>query len=174
MIRNTFLQNISLTFFSNIISLTVSLVGTFFIPKFSNATVYGYWQLYLFYISYAGLLHFGLCDGIYLKYGGETYTNIDKDLLRTQFYILFFFLIVISLLSFSFFNFISIDIDTRKVLCLTAVGAFLHVLRTFLLLILQSTNRIKEYSLIIICDRLLFVVGIIFILVEDIIELCVN
>ena len=169
MIGNTFVQNISLTFFSNIISLTVSLVGTFFIPKFSNATVYGYWQLYLFYISYAGLLHFGLCDGIYLKYGGETYTNIDKDLLRTQFYILFFFLILISLLSFPLFNFVFIDIGTKKVLCLTAVGAFLHVLRTFLLLILQSTNRIKEYSLIIICDRLLFVIGIIFILVEDII-----
>lgn len=163
---NTFLQNISLTFFSNIISLLVSLIGTFFIPKYTNVTVYGYWQLYLFYISYAGLLHIGLCDGIYLKYGGIQYNKIDKDLLRGQFFTLLIYLMVIIVFVLTICNILTIDPNNIRIIRFTCIGAFLQVLKTYLLLILQSTNRIKEYSFIIICDRMVFVFGIIVILLK--------
>lgn len=45
---------------------------------------YGYCQLHLFYSSYVGFLHFGWNDGIYLRYGGKNYIELDKKLFFFQ------------------------------------------------------------------------------------------
>lgn len=155
------LKNISITFFANIISMLVSMISTLVIPKLIGTTEYGYWQLYIFYISYAGLLHLGLCDGVYLKYGGREYSDLNFSSLRTEFWIL-------SIYSMCFCGMISIiallmklDMNMRYIVWFTCFGAFVHVLRTYLWLILQTTNRLKEYSKIVIADRIVFVVGIV-------------
>ena len=48
--------------------------------KLIGVEKYGYWQLYLFYTSYVGFFQLGWNDGIYLRYGGEDYNNLDKGL----------------------------------------------------------------------------------------------
>lgn len=60
-------KNISYTFIANAIALVVSLFSTLILPKMTSELDFGYWQLYVLYMSYAGLFHLGLCDGIYLK-----------------------------------------------------------------------------------------------------------
>lgn len=158
--NNKLLKNLSITFLANIISMLVSIISTLIIPKLMGTVEYGYWQLYIFYISYAGLLHLGLCDGVYLSYGGEEYSNLNFEKLRAQFWLLslysFVFCFVISVVGIS----ISTDQNIKIIITLTCVGAFVHVLRTYLWLILQTTNRLKEYSQIVIVDRAVFVVGV--------------
>ena len=70
---------------TNALSFLISALTTFVVPKLLGATNYGYWQLYLFYVSYIGIFHFGWNDGIYLRYGGSNYNDLDKDSLYEQF-----------------------------------------------------------------------------------------
>ena len=41
---------------TNALSFLISALTTFVVPKLLGATNYGYWQLYLFYVSYIGIL----------------------------------------------------------------------------------------------------------------------
>ena len=58
----------------------------FVLPRYLSLYDYGTWQLFLFYFSYVGFLHFGWEDGIYLRYAGFNYmifinkSNIRKNL----------------------------------------------------------------------------------------------
>lgn len=156
MFDNNIRKNISITFIANIISLIVSLLSTLLIPKIMGVTEYGYWQLYLFFISYAGLLHLGVCDGIYLTSGGMEYKDLNKRTLKGQFLLLSIVLIFICSCIVFISGVVEKDIGTKIVIIYTCVGAFFHIQKTFFLMILQSTNRLKEYSVITIIDRVIF------------------
>lgn len=92
------LKNISYTLSSNLLTFMVSVIVTLLLPKVLGITSYSYYQLYLFYVSYVGFLHFGWCDGIYLRYGGYDYNQLDKPTFRGQFYSFLFFQIIMSLI----------------------------------------------------------------------------
>jgi len=81
-----FIKKLSYALISNIVSLFVSVMVILILPKAVGVEDYGYFQLYLFYSTYVGFLHFGWIDGIYLKTGGEKYKNLDKKVLFSQFY----------------------------------------------------------------------------------------
>lgn len=74
-----FIRDFSYTITSNFVSIMVSTLVILIIPKLIGIKEYGYWQLYLFYSSYVGFLHFGWLDGIYLRYGGKEYRDLDKS-----------------------------------------------------------------------------------------------
>ncbi|MEH7250466.1 hypothetical protein V7114_27310, partial [Neobacillus niacini] len=63
----TFMKNFSYTLSSNLISMIISTIVILIVPKVLGVEDYGYWQLYLFYASFVGFLHFGWNDGIYLR-----------------------------------------------------------------------------------------------------------
>ena len=71
-----FIKNMSYSISSNLVSLIISTIVILIIPKIIGVEEYGYWQLYLFYTSYIGFLHFGWNDGIYLRYGGKEYKKL--------------------------------------------------------------------------------------------------
>ncbi len=81
---------------SNLLTLIVSIVSTFFLPRILGIEGYGYYQLYLFYIPYVSFLHFGWPDGVYLKFGGEDYNKLDKKYFKEQSYSMFIFQIILS------------------------------------------------------------------------------
>ena len=84
----SFLKRLSISFLANFITIMVSLAATVILPKFLELEQYGYWQVYLFYTSYVGLMHLGLNDGIYLRYGGESYNKLDYSMFHGQYKIL--------------------------------------------------------------------------------------
>lgn len=69
------IKNISYSFSANLISLLISAFMVMFVPKLLSVNDYGLWQLFLFYYSYLGFLHFGWEDGIYLRYAGKSLRN---------------------------------------------------------------------------------------------------
>jgi O-antigen/teichoic acid export membrane protein len=151
-----FIENFSYTLASNFISLLVSTLVVLIVPKIIGVEEYGYWQLYLFYSSYVGFLHFGWNDGIYLRYGGKEYKELDKGLFFSQFYMLVIFQIIIATIIFSSSTIFVIDTKRMFIFKMTAICMLIVNVRCLLLYILQVTNRIKEYAQITMMDRILY------------------
>lgn len=95
--RKKLIKNFSYALTANITSLVLSVLLIVLIPRSIGVNEYGYYQLFLFYASYIGFLHLGHINGIYLKYGGISYNNINKSLFSSQFWILFIFDAIVSL-----------------------------------------------------------------------------
>lgn len=164
------IRNFSYTLTSNLISMLVTTVLVLVMPKLIGVREYGYWQLYLFYTGFVGFLHFGWNDGIYLRYGGKEYKELDKGVFFSQFYMLLIFQLAIAILMF-YISFLFVA-DQNKIIILysTAFCILINNTRGMLSYILQLTNRIREYATIIIIDRLLYLVLIVAFLIIGIKE----
>lgn len=165
-----FIKNFAYVLTSNLASMLVSALVILIIPKLILVEEYGYWQLYLFYSSYVGFLHFGWNDGIYLRYGGKEYKWLDKGLFFSQFYMLFIFQLIIAVIIYSFSIFFITDGNRIFIFKMIAICMVAVNVRYMLLYILQSTNRIKEYAQIIMVDRLLYCCLIMILLVVGVRE----
>lgn len=150
------LKSFFYTFSANALQLIVSAVIVLVIPKFYGVQEYSYWQLYLLYFSYVGLLQFGWIEGVYLRYAGKKYENLGNSLLATQFVSLIGFYIVTALIFFCFLNiFFPANFNTGIVL-LSLVSGLIDIPRKFLFYILQVTNRIKKFAKLNMVDRFVF------------------
>lgn len=151
-----FIKNFSYTLISNLVSLLSSILVILIVPKLIGVEEYGYWQLYLFYSSYVGFLHFGWNDGIYLRYGGKNYEELDKSLFFSQFCMQLIFQLIIAGIIFGSADIFAIDNKRIFVFKMTAICMVIINLRCMLLYILQSTNRIREYAQITMMDRIIY------------------
>lgn len=156
-------KNLGRVYFAQSISFCLTIIMTLYTPKFLGVTQFSYWQLFLLYTSYVGLIQFGLNDGIYLRYGGKILTQENKSILSGQFLVLVSFLIT-TFLSIAILFFIFSDNQTLKYLCLLVCtyGIFSNI-NGYLVYLLQSTNRIKLYARVVIIDKLFLIVAILFI-----------
>jgi O-antigen/teichoic acid export membrane protein len=152
------MQNFSYAITANILTALVTIFLALILPKFVGIVDYSYWQLYLFYISYVGFFHFGWADGIYLRYGGKHYDELDKPLLSSQFWLNFILqlvlMLIISLIALMFVG----NGNQRIVLVLVGVNCLLLNSRAILQFILQGTNRVRDFSRNQILERSLFFV----------------
>lgn len=153
-----FLKSLNYTITANFFVLGISIILNLLIPKFLGVKNYGYWQLYVFYSSYVGFFHFGWIDGIYLKIGGDEYDDLDKKSLGTQLYYLFLFELSLSVILTNIALFMVTDSNKKIILIATALILVIANLKNFVLYILQSTNRIKEYAQLSKNDRYLYLV----------------
>lgn len=156
-----FIKNFSYTLSSNLISTIISTLIVLVIPKLIGVEEYGYWQLYIFYSSYVGFLQFGWNDGIYLRYGGYEYKDLNKKTFFSQFWMLFISQIIISVTIIIFSLIYIKDIDKIFIFISVAICVVLMGVRAMPIFILQATNRIKEYAKITILDRIVYCVLII-------------
>lgn len=147
------IKKTSMSFGANIFSILVSSFLTFVIPKYFGVSQYGYWQLYLFYASYCGIFHFGIQDGIFLRYGGQYYKTINKELLHSQFVIFMmmemtFSIIVISIATMLIQNHSELFVWYGFAFCLV-----IYLPNTFMQYLMQSTGRVKEYAIALILEK---------------------
>lgn len=142
---------------SNLMSFVVSTLIILIVPRLLGVVEYGYWQLYLFYSSYVGFMHFGWNDGIYLRFGGEKYENLNKSLFFSQFVELLIIQIFIGVFLWVFSNFFAKDINYKFVMHMVVLAMILMNTRLMLLYILQATNRIKEYARSTMVDRIVYI-----------------
>ena len=157
----SFIKNMSYAISSNLISLTISTLVILVIPKLLGVEDYGYLQLYLFYCAYLGFLHLGWNDGIYLRYGGDEYSELDKKLFFSQFVMLSSSQIFFGILMWVF-TIVSIpDSDRNFIIKMVAISMIIVNIRIMLLYILQVTNRIREYARITMFDRVSFIILVI-------------
>ena len=164
-INSNLFKNISYSFTANITSMLISVLMIIFMPKFLEVQDYSIWQLYVFYSSYLGFFHFGWLDGIYLRYGGYEFEQLDKLKFSNQLYSLFLFEVIITVILLSYIYFELADLLQKEILIFVSLLLLPVILYTFSSFILQITNRIKEYAKLILFERLTFVFVVVLYLV---------
>lgn len=165
-----FLKNFSYTLSSNLISVVISTIVILIVPKIIGVEGYGYWQLYLFYSSYVGLLHFGWNDGIYLRYGGKHYEELDKRLFFSQFWMLAILQLILVIFIMGMSTIFINDPNRLFIFKMLALNLLIVNLNCMLVYILQSTNRIKEYAQITMMEKVFYTLLIILLLILNIRE----
>ena len=153
-------KNLYYTVAANFATLGISVLLNLFVPKLLGVTEYSYWQLYVFYSSYVGFLHFGWIDGIYLKIGGEEYEDLNKKSLGTQFWYLMIFELLLSSVVVIWALFFMPRTSQSLILIFTAIVSVITIMKTYVLYIFQSTNRIREYAQLSRNDRYLYILFI--------------
>lgn len=160
----SFIKNFSYSLISNVVALLISSLVILIIPKLIGIQSYGYWQLYLFYSSYIGFLHFGWSDGIYLRFGGYRYSDLNKKIFFSQFWMLFISQFILFLAIFFYSRYFVADSNKSFIILMTGICMLVSNTRIILVHILQSTNRIKEYAVTTMLDRIsyfILIVGIV-------------
>ncbi|NLW74683.1 MAG: hypothetical protein GX057_07345 [Clostridiales bacterium] len=140
------------------ITAAVSAVTVLLLAGRLNSAEYGLWQLYTLAGSFSGFFHLGLCDGIYLRLGGQKYENLDFGGLGHQFRLMMLFQIAAAAVI------IPPVILTRgssgRALALCAALVYMPAFNAaaFLGYLLQATGRTTAYSMSTVIDRAVFVV----------------
>ena len=147
--------------FANIVSLLINALTVLIVPKVLNTEIFGHYQLYLFYIEYAGAMYFGLCEGIYLREGGKYYKDIDKSVYKSLFLALALYEVVVCFLIYIIAMHFSQDYGKRLVIKFVCIAAVAICLKLFFTTLLQCTSRVKEYALVLVVDKVLFAVLIV-------------
>lgn len=164
----TFSRNFGFTLSANLVSLFFNTALVFLLPKYLDGLNYGYWQLYQMYALYIGYLTFGITDGVYIRYGGELYEQLPKNLFRSQFW----FLVIAHIFSDAVIFIIVINFVTDHnklyVFIMMCIAGLLYVPKTLITFSLQATNRIKEYSIITIFEKLIVLTIVLVVLSQGI------
>lgn len=151
-------KNIFFTFLSQFCFLLFSVIMSLILPKLVGVTQFSYWQLFIFYSSYVGFGHLGITDGIYLKIGGKSIDNLEKDKLSSNFWYMIFIQIIIFLIICLFaFNYVD-DSNRQFVLFMTGIYLIFANANWFMEFVFQATDDIKTYSFLTIASRLYFMI----------------
>lgn len=163
--KRAILQNMSVAFLAQGVGMCLSVLQTLIVPKLLGATEYGYWQLYLFYVSYVGFFHLGLSSGVYLKTGGQTREQMDKGAIKSQMIFGATYETCMAVVIVIFSQFLHTGPERTFVLAMTAIYLVLQNLATFMMNELQCMNETKKSSYSSIVERLAFLVPLLVFLV---------
>lgn len=157
-------KNIGLSIIAQVISLAVSFVMNLILPKFMSEYQYSLWQTYLLYVGYVGVLHFGLLDGIVLRYSRYDYDELDKPRMRSQFKCLLAMTSVFCLIAIACAS-IFCKSEMRVVFTMTAIGIVTRTIFNYTSYSFQITNRIKYYAEMIIGYRMFYGFGVVLMMI---------
>ncbi len=121
-----------------------SIATIFFVPLIFSQQDYGFYKLFLLYVSYVGIFHFGFIDGIYLFYGGKKYEDLDKNKFSKYTKFLFLTQLIISLIIFIFG--LSLNGDRKVIMMLVSANLIILNLTSYYQFISQITGRFKEFA----------------------------
>ena len=174
-IQSKLTKNLSISVLAQIVSLLVGFIINLIVPKFIDEIHYAYWQTYVLYVGYVGIMHFGILDGIVLRYSKYDYHELDKSRVRSQFQILLFFNTVFSSITI-IVSAIIFNMPLEIIIALVAVGIITKNAFTYSSYTFQITNRINKYALLTIIHRVCYgVLVLIFLIlgVKNFIWFCV-
>lgn len=166
--QKNFFKNIAQVAVSNGFRLLSSILMGLILPIVFSVENYGYYRLFSLYLTYVGLFHLGFIDGVYLHFGGKSYSELEKPkfVLYTRF---LFYLELFATVVILFISLLFLDGERQIVFILLAVNLIATNLTTYYQFILQITSRFKEFSLLNTVYAVIssILVGIIFLLKLD-------
>ena len=156
-------KGIVIVFLANFINLVVGLIKGFILPKFISIESYAYIQSYLLYVTFVGFLHFGYLDGLYLKYGGKKFEDInekEENITKNNSLIMELLITLIAII-------ISI-ICKNTIFLLFSISILPLNMITLYKNIFQATGFFKEYSKILNLTTILSFLGQMILLIAKI------
>jgi O-antigen/teichoic acid export membrane protein len=158
--KNKFVKSTLLVIVSNGVLLLSGLLSGFVIPKLLGVEDYAFFKTFTLYASYVSLFQFGFINGIFLRYGGKDFDQLNQGRFRLYSKCLFIVQLLISALiivaAFAFFSG-----QTRIVVLLLAPYLFSINCMSYFQQISQITRNFKEYSLLLILQSALKIISII-------------
>lgn len=157
--KRSFLASVSYTLSSNLTSFIINALILLIVPKLVGSTEYGYFQYYTLLVSYTAYFHLGICNGITLKDSGKAYNTLDKRTLSSQHSLLGAFSVICVIL-IQLLLVIAKSSDANKSYALLIAPFMILCVnsRVFSTTVLLASSRFKEYSHIIIIERVLYAV----------------
>lgn len=161
-----FVHNFSYALFSNMMSFLVNALIIICLPKVIGEAEYGYFQYYTMLATYVLILHCGWIDGIYLRYGGRQVDTLSRRTFASQFW----GIVLFSILQMALFTFIlqlfGKESDKHIVFIYLIVSIIIVQPKTYASVVLQATNQMKEYSIIILLEKVVYGVVLFFLLLR--------
>lgn len=148
----TVAKNMVLSVSVQAVSVLVGFVMNLVVPKFIDEYQYSYWQTFLLYTQYVGILHFGLMDGIMLRYSQYDYDELDKKSVRSQ-YIAIMAIDAVFAIGMTAIAFVFLQGVMRVICILLAITIFAEITYNYVSFTFQITNRIEKYAQYIILYR---------------------
>lgn len=154
----------------NLVKLVTSAILVVFVPLILGVNEYSYYQLFLFVGNYLSLVHFGMVDGVALRFGGERYADLPSGVLRAQFWMLAAYVSAVSICVFLVAQLVG-GPEVEPVFVALLFWVPITVLRAFCQALVQATFRMKLFSYILVAEQAIFGVGIVVLLRLDWISL---
>ncbi len=132
---------------SNIVKLLTGVLVAFLLPKMMEVEGYGYYKTFTLYAGYIGLFQLGFADGIYLKFAGNDFKELDKCKFRLFLKVYFIYQLLISLLVGCFLGPL-VPSDLCFIFICLAVYITVSNLFCFYQMISQITSRFSELSIV--------------------------
>lgn len=156
-----FLGDIAVAMVAQGLAVVLSVLITLVLPKLMGVDEFGYWQLFVFYVSFVGFFHLGINDGVYLIKGGIPRDKVDKREINSEFwfsnvYQLIFSIAVIVIGLFGPFE------EQRSFVIMTT-GAIIVITNasSFFGYVFQAMNETKLFSCSSAIDSLVTFIGVI-------------
>lgn len=149
--------------FGQVILLIFGAIQNLIIPKYLSTSDYGYWQLFLLYTTYIGVLHFGFLDGILVRWAGKDLEDIREEIPLTFRFILIEQSIIVGILVIIIDL---IDVTPKEIAFAVLANAIIVNMLTFFLFIAQATRRFRLVTTANIGRGLLFIIFTLFIFIN--------
>lgn len=153
--KNKIAKNLILSLLAQAVSLLAGFVVGIIVPKYIPDLEYSYWQVFLLYYGYVGLFHFGLTDGLVLRYSQYDFDHLDKPRLRSQFLVLMAGTSTIAVLA-CLVSSLLLGGAYLLVAFLVSIGIVIKNYFAYTSYTFQLTNRINGYACLVIAQRLLY------------------
>lgn len=140
-----FVRDFLMMLFSNGIVLLASIYSGLLVPKILGLTHYGLYKLFLLYLGYTALLHFGFVDGVLLFHSGKDYKQLSKEQFRTDVRFYIGTQVAVALIVFVV-AVLYMEREYRDIFILLGIDLVLVNLTTYYQCISQGILRFKELS----------------------------
>lgn len=159
-----FLKNLLYAFSAQFITLLLNVIMSLIVPKLLGVEEFAYWQLFLFYIGYVGLFHFGFNDGLYLRLGGKNYEELYFNLIGTQVKINVVLQVFLCTILLIIVSFVIQDEKRMFILFMAALYMVMSNLCNCIGYVFQAVNKTRIYSISVIVDKFLFLIIVVVLL----------
>lgn len=162
------LKNSIIVVSTQAISFGLGIAKALVLPILLGVTNFGYWQIYMLYLSYVGVFAFGYNDGIYLRYGKYEYKDLPREIFRSSIKLFVAAQLIIMFLSAVFILF-EPDPNKQISILFAVVNIPVAGLTGVLIYILQVTNQFKKYSLYSVIDKIviMLIIALIYFIKTD-------
>jgi O-antigen/teichoic acid export membrane protein len=155
-----FIKNLLFAFGAQSIAMISSILISLVMPKILGVETFAYWQLFIFYSGYVIFFHFGLLDGLYLRYGGIRLADMNKRLIGSQIRFMSLWQIVISIILLCILPFFIHDEMRMYVWIMVCIYLVILNMMTGLSYMFQAGNETHLYSIANMISKVLFIVFI--------------
>jgi O-antigen/teichoic acid export membrane protein len=148
--------------------LIFGFIQTLIIPKYLTVAGYGYWQLFMLYSIYVGILHLGFNDGILVRWAGKDLSQIGGKI-KTAFRFLFLQQLAVVIL-LGLITYFLIQPPLQWIGLMIFIYAFIMNLATLFQFTTQAIRQFKLLTTLEVMRGFIFLALVVFLFISGYLE----